>query len=76
MNDSELHIRRMRYRLNRQGMLELDTWLAPLLQADFTDSEVVDALEILLQCEAPELQAMMQGETALPKVLERWLSCR
>ncbi|PJA33098.1 MAG: succinate dehydrogenase assembly factor 2 [Zetaproteobacteria bacterium CG_4_9_14_3_um_filter_53_7] len=76
MSESELHIRRMLYRLNRQGMLELDTWLAPLLQADFTDSEVVDAVEMLLQCEAPELQAMMQGEKALPEILERWLSCR
>ncbi len=75
MNESELHIRRLRYRLNRQGMLELDAWLEPLFNADFTEPEVMAAAEILLGCEAPELQAMMQGETALPKILEKWLSC-
>ncbi|GAV20574.1 hypothetical protein MMIC_P1543 [Mariprofundus micogutta] len=75
MNESEIHIRRLRYRLNRQGMLELDAWLAPLLAADFNQPEIVEAIEILLQCEAPELQAMMSGETALPEVLEKWLLC-
>jgi len=75
MRESELDIRRMRYRLNRQGMLELDAWLTPLLEADFSQSEVVEAVEILLQYEPPELQAMMIGETAMPEILEKWLSC-
>jgi len=57
-------------------MLELDAWLTPLLKADFNQSEVVEAVDVLLQCEAPELQAMMLGESALPKALEKWLLCR
>ncbi|MFQ5519645.1 MAG: succinate dehydrogenase assembly factor 2 [Mariprofundus sp.] len=73
MNKSEIHIRRLRYRLNRQGMLELDAWLAPLLAADFNDKSIIEACEILLACEPPELQAMMQGDSAIPQVLERWL---
>lgn len=75
MNRSELNIRRLRYRLNRQGMLELDAWLTPLQHADMQDTGVVSAIEWLLQCEAPELQMMMTGETEIPKVLEKWL-CR
>nr|WP_194335050.1 succinate dehydrogenase assembly factor 2 [Mariprofundus sp. KV] len=65
----------MRYRLNRQGMLELDAWLTPLQHADMQDASVASAIELLLQCEAPELQMMMTGETEIPKVLEKWL-CR
>jgi len=75
MNESELDIRRMRYRLNRQGMLELDAWLTPLQHADMQNTAVASAIELLLQCEAPELQMMMTGEAEIPKVLERWL-CR
>ncbi|NWF39179.1 succinate dehydrogenase assembly factor 2 [Mariprofundus sp. NF] len=75
MTEPEILIRRMRYRLNRQGMLELDAWLSPLLDADMQDTGVVSAIELLLQCEAPELQMMMTGETEVPKVLEKWL-CR
>jgi len=75
MNDSEIHVRRLRYRLNRQGMLELDAWLASLLDADFSQPEVVKAIAILLQCEPPELQAMMLGEAAVPEILEKWLLC-
>jgi len=65
----EWRMRRLRYRLNRQGMLELDAWLAPLLQADFTDVALVEAVEQLLACEPPELQAMMQGQRELPEPL-------
>jgi len=73
MQESELAIRRLRYRLNRQGMLELDAWLAGLMQADFQLAGVVDAIESLLCCEPPLLQAMMHGESPVPEVLKPWL---
>jgi len=75
MQESELAIRRLRYRLNRQGMLELDAWLAGLMQADFNRVEVISAIELLLDCEPPDLQAMMHGELPLPEVLRPWLAC-
>ena len=67
-------VRRLRYRLNRQGMLELDAWLAPLLHADMNDPELVAAIELLLGCEPPELQAMMLGELPVPAALGVFLS--
>lgn len=75
MSEMETRLRRMRYRLNRQGMLELDAWLSPLLEADMNDLQVVAAIELLLASEQPELQAMMMGEREIPEALERWL-CR
>lgn len=63
----------MRYRLNRQGMLELDAWLAPLLQGDFHDRVFVTAIHELLDCEPPELLAMMRGEAPLPTILQATL---
>jgi len=76
MQNTEIAIRRLRYRLNRQGMLELDAWLNPLLRADFQNPEVMQAVQMLLQCEAPELQAMMHGEKDVPECLKIWLSER
>jgi len=73
MNESELALRRMRYRLNRQGMLELDAWLGRLLQADLQADGVMVAIDALLQYEPPELQAMMHGKTAVPASLKPWL---
>jgi len=73
MQKSELAIRRMRYRLNRQGMLELDAWLGGLMQADLQVDGVAAAIDALLQCESPELQAMMHGQTAVPECLKTWL---
>ncbi len=75
MDDAQLQMRRMRYRLNRQGMLELDAWLAPMLDADFSDPEIVQAALALLSCEAPELQRMMHGEIEMPEILKPWLVC-
>lgn len=69
MLEMELAIRRTRYRLNRQGMLELEAWLSPLLQADFSDRQLREATAWLLDCEAPELQAMMSGARELPRAL-------
>ena len=66
-------MRRMRYRLNRQGMLELDAWLSGLLQADMTAEGVSSAIDALLQCDTRELQAMMHGEQAVPECLKAWL---
>jgi len=73
MQNAELAIRRMRYRLNRQGMLELDAWLGGLFQADIQAEGVAAAIDALLQCDAPELQAMMRGEKAVPECLKQWL---
>lgn len=73
MHESEIAVRRLRYRLNRQGMLELDAWLSPLLKADFEIAGITDAMDLLLQCEPPELQAMMHGEKKVPECLKRWL---
>jgi len=73
MLESEVAMRRLRYRLNRQGMLELDAWLSPLLQADFSGDGMMDAMNVLMQCEPPELQAMMQGEKNVPECLKTWL---
>ncbi|HXH71529.1 MAG TPA: succinate dehydrogenase assembly factor 2 [Mariprofundaceae bacterium] len=74
LTDTELAIRRLRYRLNRQGMLELDAWLGPLLEADFSQPDVRAATEALLNCEPPELQRLLHGETPLPEILKPWLS--
>jgi len=74
MDETELAIRRFRYRLNRQGMLELDAWLAGLMRADFSRADVMAAVESLLECEPPQLQAMMHGDVAIPEVLSPWLS--
>jgi len=73
MQKSELAIRRMRYRLNRQGMLELDAWLSSLQEADLKEPGVSAAVDALLQYEAPELQAMMHGEKEIPACLRPWL---
>ncbi len=73
MCELELAMRRLRYRLNRQGMLELDAWLSPLLEADFHAEGVLEAMDVLMQCEPPELQAMMQGERDVPECLKTWL---
>jgi len=69
-----MKVRRLRYRLNRQGMLELDAWLTPLLHADMDNTEMVSAIEILLNFEPPDLQAIMLGELSAPEGLEKLLS--
>jgi antitoxin CptB len=67
-------IRRLRYRLNRQGMLELDEWLAPLEKALLSgDSEIIAQIEVIIATDTPELLAMMHGEIPLPELLRPWL---
>jgi len=73
MSESDVAIRRLCYRLNRQGMLELDAWLGRLHQADLQAPGVMEAVDMLLQAEAPELQAMMHGEQDVPECLKVWL---
>ena len=64
-------VRRLSYRLQRQGMLELDHWLVPLNQAlEEGDSEVVNAIEDLMACEVPQLLAMQAGTQVIPKELK------
>lgn len=73
--------RRLRYRLQRQGMLELDAWLAPLLDAHPSavpemDCAWMQAVESLLAKEPPELLAMMHGDQEIPASLRRWLEMK
>jgi len=69
-------LRRMHYRLKRQGMLELDAWLAPLEEAvALNDPDILVAVDALLAEEAPVLLAMMHGDEPLPEILRPWLSC-
>ncbi len=75
MDDTEVNIRKLRYRLKRQGMLELDTWLSclePVLGNH--DEEFSSALDGLLNCEQDELLAMMQGRCSVPEALRPWLA--
>ncbi len=68
------HIRRLQYRLQRQGMLELDAWLAPLtLAVAQNEPAITRAVEQLLNYEAPDLQAMQAGTIHIPEVLKPWL---
>ena len=70
-------MRTLQYRLRSQGMLELDAWLAPLLQAvSGRDDEVLQAVNHLLCLETPELLAMQAGSRPVPRVLEPWLKPR
>lgn len=70
----EMKVRMLRYRLGRQGMLELDAWLASLLHADMGDPATLAALETLLELEPPELEAMMHSKTGVPERLRKYLS--
>ena len=71
-NESE--IRKLRYRLNRQGMLELDAWLAPLEKAlEEGDGETIARVEAIVATDTPELLAMMHDEVEIPKELRPWL---
>ncbi len=65
-------VRRLRYRLRRLGMLELEHWLAPLLRISDEDALWVEIAR-LLEMEIPELEAMMRGRREIPVVLRPWL---
>lgn len=69
-------LRRMHYRLKRQGMLELDAWLAPLEEAvALNDPDILVAVDTLLAKEPPALLAILHGDEPLPDILRPWLSC-
>ncbi|MDX8403612.1 MAG: succinate dehydrogenase assembly factor 2 [Mariprofundaceae bacterium] len=70
----ESDIRRLRYRLNRQGMLELDAWLTPLEKAlTAGNDELLAQVEVIIATDTPELLAMMHGEIPVPESLRPWL---
>ena len=70
----ENNVRKLRYRLNRQGMLELDAWMAPLEMALVEgDSEIITQVEAIIAADTPILLAMMHGEIPLPELLKPWL---
>jgi len=66
-------LRRARFRLQRQGMLELDRWLMPLSDALDDHPDLLPSVESLLAQEPALLQQMMEGEAAIPEPLQRWL---
>jgi len=73
--DLELNIRRLQHRLKCLGMAELDAWVAGLESALQTrDSDIVAAVDDLLQQESPELLLMMAQKKSVPDVLKPWLS--
>lgn len=70
-------MRRLRYRLKRQGMLELDEWLAPLeARLDSAKPEVVAAIARLLEQEPAELMAVMHGRHMPPACLRDALALK
>ncbi|MDX8390279.1 MAG: succinate dehydrogenase assembly factor 2 [Mariprofundaceae bacterium] len=73
----QLDVRRLRYRLQRQGMLELDAWLAPLANAlNDADTSLLQEIQGLLSLEPPKLLAVMHGEEPLPSQLKIWLEVK
>lgn len=71
---SDVLRRKLQYRLNRQGMLELDIWLTPLLTAlKNNDERVLKAAVLLLNYELPVLLDMLSGKIDIPKELQAWL---
>jgi len=72
-----LDLRRLRYRLKRLGMLELEAWLARLEPALADGKQpVIQAALLLMDMETPQLLAMMHGEVPLPEALRSWLEVK
>ncbi len=67
-------LRRIRFRLQRQGSLEIERWLAPLLTALEKDPRLAKPAEALLAHDPEILQQMMEGKRPLPETLRAWLS--
>lgn len=69
-----MELRRLRYRLRRLGMLELETWLSRLEPALASEDEaVMQATRQLLEMQTPKLLAMMHAQLPLPDILRPWL---
>jgi len=74
MQDS---IRRLRYRLKRQGMLELDEWLGPVgLMLDEASPEMLAELALFLDREPAELLDVMHGRQSPPECLRDVLAIK
>ncbi len=74
MDEVEVNIRKLRYRLKRQGMLELDTWLSCLEPVLKNNNEAFShALNRLMDSESDDLLAMMRGHCSIPEALRPWL---
>ncbi len=74
-DDKHEILRRLQYRLRRQGMLELDVWLSPLQDAlAFSDEHLLASVERLLMSEVPDLVAMQSGKKNIPQELKPWLN--
>lgn len=72
--EQALELRRLRYRLHRLGMLELEEWLGriePALAGG--DAAAIRAALQLMDMETPMLVAMMHGEEELPEALRACL---
>ncbi|MDX8411509.1 MAG: succinate dehydrogenase assembly factor 2 [Mariprofundaceae bacterium] len=64
-------VRRLRYRLKRQGMLELDEWLSPLeMVLEAAQPETVAAIAGLLDQEPADLLEVMRGRRMPPACLQ------
>ena len=73
----ELELRRLRYRLQRLGMLELEAWLAGLGPAlDEGGEPVVRAAMRLMEMPTPQLLAMMHADLPIPDALRPWLGIK
>lgn len=73
----DMELRRLRYRLRRLGMLELETWLSRLEPAlERGDEAVVCAAQQLMEMQTHELLAVMHAESPLPDILRSWLGER
>jgi len=71
----DLLIRKLQYRLQCQGLLELDVWLLPLSEAlNRKDPDVIQAVEMLLNYENPELLSIFSGKKNIPEELKPWLN--
>jgi succinate dehydrogenase flavin-adding protein (antitoxin of CptAB toxin-antitoxin module) len=67
-------LKKLRFRLRRQGLAELDAWLAPLEEPLLNGDQVVaKALTDLLDLQPVDLLAMMQGQLPVPVPLQSWL---
>jgi len=68
-------LRKIRYRIRRLGMLELEAWLARLQPAlAGGDAAFLKTTLQLLELETPILVRMMNGEQPVPAPLRVWLA--
>jgi len=74
-SDSQaVKLRKIRYRISRLGMLELEAWLEKLQPALLAgDAVVMDEVLQLLELDTAVLIAMMHGEQPVPAGLKAWL---